>query len=69
MIGEIVSLTSEFSLVFLPYDNIVTLAQTVDDPEVLKQIEQAWKTFIESGQVWAFLIGLFLGYLFRTFIS
>lgn len=66
MIWEIVSLTSEFSVVF---DTIITLAQSVDDPEILKQIQQAWKNFIESGQVWALLIGLFLGYVFRTFIS
>lgn len=54
---------------FSQYDNTVVVAQTVKDPEVLQQIQDAWNNFIDSGQVWALLIGLFLGYLFRTFIS
>lgn len=53
---------------FSQYDNNVVLAQSVRDPEVLQQIQDGWNNFIESGQVWALLIGLFLGYLFRTFL-
>ncbi|NES85004.1 MAG: hypothetical protein F6K10_28320 [Moorea sp. SIO2B7] len=45
------------------------LAQTIRDPDVLGQMEAAFKNFIESGQVWALLIGLFLGYTFRGFTS
>lgn len=41
----------------------------VEDPDVLGQMRDMWNVFIESGQVWALLIGLFLGYLFRTFTS
>jgi len=33
----------------------------VEDPDVLGQMRDMWNVFIESGQVWALLIGLFLG--------
>ncbi len=29
----------------------------------------AWNHFIKSGQVWALLIGIFVGYVIRTFTS
>lgn len=45
------------------------LAQTVRDPDILGQMEDAFNNFIESGQVWALLIGLVLGYLFRSFTA
>lgn len=67
--SKIVSLSPDASPTFSQYNNTVVIAQTVEDPEVLQQIEDGWNNFIESGQVWALLIGLFLGYLFRTFIS
>ncbi|MFP4135006.1 MAG: hypothetical protein ACLFQP_10625 [Halothece sp.] len=67
--SEIVSFSPNPSTSFSQYNNTVVIAQAVEDPEVLKQIEDGWNNFIESGQVWALLIGLFLGYLFRTFIS
>ena len=66
---EMITFSPYSSVSFSQYDNTVVLAQTIEDPEVLKQIEDGWNNFIESGQVWALLIGLFLGYLFRTFIS
>lgn len=69
----IMSEMSDFSpnspISFSQYDNTVVVAQMVEDPEVLQQIQDAWNHFIDSGQVWALVIGLFLGYLFRTFIS
>jgi len=68
--SEMITFTPDSSVSFSQYDNnTVVLAQTIEDPEVLQQIEDAWNNFIDSGQVWALLIGLFLGYLFRTFIS
>ena len=45
------------------------LAQNIEDPDVLDQMQTAWNNFIESGQVWALLIGLVVGYLFRSFTS
>ncbi|MEQ9481271.1 hypothetical protein [Coleofasciculus sp. F4-SAH-05] len=47
----------------------LVLAQQVEDPDVLGQIQQAFNNFIESGQVWAFLIGLVIGYIFRGMSS
>lgn len=43
------------------------LAQMIEDPDILGQMSSAWKNFIESGQVWALLIGVFFGYLFAGF--
>lgn len=45
------------------------LAQMIRDPDVLGQIQRTFHHFIESGQVWALLIGLAIGYLFRSFTS
>ncbi|MEQ9369035.1 MAG: hypothetical protein RIG63_08380 [Coleofasciculus chthonoplastes F3-SA18-01] len=47
----------------------LVLAQQVEDPDVLGQMQQAFNNFIESGQVWAFLIGLVIGYIFRGMSS
>ena len=67
--SEIITLSPNTSQSFSQYDNNVVLAQSVKDPEVLQQIQDGWNNFIESGQVWALLIGLFLGYLFQSFLS
>ncbi|NEQ20244.1 MAG: hypothetical protein F6K28_13555 [Microcoleus sp. SIO2G3] len=47
----------------------LVLAQSVQDPEVLTRIQDAWSNFISTGQVWALLIGLIIGYLFRGITS
>ena len=44
-------------------------AQNIEDPMIIETIQDAWKNFIESGQVWALGIGFVLGYIFRTFTS
>lgn len=43
------------------------LAQQIEDPDILGQMEDAWYNFIDTGQVWALLIGLFFGYTFKGF--
>ena len=43
------------------------LAQQIEDPDILGQMEDAWYNFIDSGQVWALLIGVFFGYTFKGF--
>ena len=48
---------------------VTILAQTVEDPDVLGQMQDAWNNFIETGQVWALLIGVFFGYLFKSLTS
>jgi hypothetical protein len=50
----------------LPMTSI--LAQAIEDPDILGQIQDAWLNFIKSGQCWALLIGMFLGYTFKGFI-
>ena len=43
------------------------LAQAIEDPDIIGQFEDAWYNFIDSGQVWALLIGTFFGYTFKGF--
>ncbi|MEL6499968.1 MAG: hypothetical protein AAFO76_01710 [Cyanobacteria bacterium J06607_15] len=43
------------------------LAQTIEDPDILGQLQDAWFNFIDSGQVWALCFGLFFGYGFKGF--
>jgi hypothetical protein len=43
------------------------LAQHIEDPDVLGQIQDAWFNFIDSGQVWALLAGIFFCYTFKGF--
>ncbi|MHC5742991.1 MAG: hypothetical protein ACYTXT_13930 [Nostoc sp.] len=60
-------LTSQF-LWNLPV-NWTALAQTITDPNVMGQIQKAWSHFIQTGQVWALLIGLVIGYMIRNLTS
>lgn len=46
-----------------------TMAQAVKDPQLFNQVQSAWGNFVESGQIWALLIGLFVGYWFRSMSS
>ena len=43
------------------------LAQQIEDPDILGEMQDAWYNFIDSGQVWALLIGAFFGYTFKGF--
>jgi hypothetical protein len=36
-----------------------------DDIDILRDMVNLWNTFIETGQVWALLIGLIMGYFLR----
>lgn len=49
----------------VPYTTL--LAQQIEDPDILGQIQDAWFNFIDSGQVWALVIGIFFGYTFKGF--
>ncbi len=48
-------------------NHIYFFAQQIEDPDVIGQMTDAWEKFVETGQVWAMLIGIFLGYVFATF--
>ncbi|MCP2731431.1 hypothetical protein [Limnofasciculus baicalensis] len=62
-ISYLPELNSQVSLDWL------VLAQNVTDPDVLGQMQRAFSNFINSGQVWALLIGLVVGYMFRGMSS
>lgn len=47
--------------------SVYLFAQMIEDPDIIGQITNAWNNFVESGQVWAMVIGLFLGYTFASF--
>jgi len=49
----------------LPLD----LAQQFKDPDFVGDLTKTWNNFVKTGQVWAFLAGLILGYLVKTFTS
>lgn len=43
------------------------LAQQIEDPDIIGQMQDAWFNFIDSGQAWALGIGVFFGYTFKGF--
>ena len=49
--------------------NWTVLAQNVTDPDLLGQVQKSFNNFVETGQVWALLIGLVVGYLIRNLTS
>ncbi|MCL6752718.1 hypothetical protein KBT16_17765 [Nostoc sp. CCCryo 231-06] len=49
--------------------NFTALAQTITDPDLMGQVQKSWSHFIQTGQVWALLIGLVIGYMIRNLTS
>lgn len=43
------------------------LAQVLEDVDIIADLTNAWKNYVESGQIWATLIGFILGYIFASF--
>lgn len=60
--GEVLS-----PLMGASFREAIVLAQQVSDPDMMGQIKNAWDNFVETGQIWALMIGMVLGYLFRGF--
>lgn len=50
-------------------NNWTLLAQQINDPNLLGNFQKAFDNFIQSGQGWALLIGLIIGYMIRGFTS
>lgn len=48
----------------LPID-LTLIAQTIHDSDLLGNVQKSFSNFIESGQAWALLIGLIIGYMIR----
>lgn len=54
----------------LPQTPTLAVIAAIDrEYDVMAQAQDAFDNFIESGQVWALLIGVFIGYIFRSFTS
>ena len=47
--------------------NYPIYAQNLNNIDILADINEAWNNFVETGQVWAFVIGIFFGYIFASF--
>lgn len=47
----------------------LVLAQEVPNTDILANIQGAWSNFVKTGQIWALLIGLAIGYIFRSMTS
>ncbi len=47
----------------------LVFAQEVPNTDILANIQQAWSNFVKTGQIWALLIGLVVGYVFRSMTS
>ena len=45
--------------------NELVFAQIIKDPDLIGNWQKAFDNFVQSGQVWALLIGLVLGYIIR----
>ena len=55
-------------LLWFPIDWTV-VAQTVTDTDLMGTVEKAYNNFIKTGQGWALLIGLVIGYMIRSLTS
>lgn len=44
------------------------LAQSTD-ADLVAEFQKSFKHFVDSGQVWAMLIGVIIGYVFRAFTT
>ena len=49
----------------IDFHGLTVLAQTFDDVDVIADMEEAWANFVETGQCWALLIGVIVGYGFK----
>jgi hypothetical protein len=47
----------------------LVLAQQASDTDLMANVQNSWNNFIKTGQVWALLIGIAIGYIFRGMTS
>ncbi len=52
----------------LSLDHLV-LAQQFKQTDLVGDVQRAFDNFVKTGQAWAFLIGLVLGYMLKTFTT
>jgi hypothetical protein len=54
------------------HEHITFLANNysnIKDPDLLGQMQGAWNNFVKTGQIWAMLIGIIVGYMFKSLTS
>jgi len=56
--------SAEAGALSMQASSTLVLAQ-FDDVDILRDMVNLWNTFIETGQVWALIIGLIIGYFLR----
>jgi len=42
------------------------IAQEINKPDMMGDVSKSWNNFVKTGQIWALLIGVAVGYLFRS---
>lgn len=52
----------------VPID-LAVLDNPIKQTDLAGDVQRAFNNFVKTGQVWAFLIGLVLGYFVKTFTS
>ena len=50
-------------------DDWIVLAQQFKETDITGDVGKTWNQFVRTGQVWALLIGLVVGYLARALTS
>jgi hypothetical protein len=50
-------------------DQWMVLAQQIKQTDLFGDTSRAWNHFVKTGQVWAMIIGMVLGYMAKTFTS
>jgi hypothetical protein len=58
-----------FQVIGQPPVDLSIFAQTINDPNLLGQIQKSFTNFVQTGQAWALLIGLVIGYMIRNLTS
>jgi hypothetical protein len=49
-----------------PSTEAVLFIAQAPSTDLFGNVQQAWNNFVQTGQVWALIIGFVLGYLFRS---
>ncbi|TAF04394.1 MAG: hypothetical protein EAZ77_15760 [Nostocales cyanobacterium] len=55
----------------LHFDITVLAAEytNIKDPDLMGQMQATWNNFVKTGQIWATLIGMIIGYLLKGLTS
>lgn len=57
------------SLPFDLTDHQIVIAQQIPQTDLMGDMQKAFNNFVKTGQAWAFLIGLVLGYMLKAFTT